>query len=829
MEFRILGPVSAERDGHPVPLDGAKQRATLAVLLLAQGGLVTDERLTTLLWGWDPPATSTRQLYTYVSRLRTRLGPGPHLTRRGSGYRMDLAGATLDWHTFRELADAGRDHLRAGRFADAERSLAEALGLWHGPALGDVTEQLAQAEGPRLEEARLAALEEHTEAALALGRHDDLVPALTGHVRSHPLRERLRGQLMTALHRGGRQADALSVYDEGRRLLTTDLGIDPGPALRTLHQQILTGTVPHPEAPERPTTHITAPPATATAAPGETPTAEPTPGPDAAVGSGVGLAVAAGSGVGLGAAAGSGSGLGAATGSEVRLGTGALAGPGVVGAGPGAAAAASRAVAGGAPASAVSGPAATPAGDTRACPPAPATAHAATPARLYPAPGSTMPTADGTTAPPTTEAIRPMAATATDDTATRALHYPEARGVPDPPAVAPHDPVAPPVPQPSATAITRPASTVPHPPAAPHPPATTPPGTPARVIPALLPAPPVDFVGRGAEVREVMDALRGRYDVVVAGAPGTGTSALALRVGDVCRGEFPDGQLYADLRTGDGGRREAGEVLDWFLRALGADGDRLPDGVDDRARLFRALVADRRMLIVLDNAADDTQVRPLLPGGGPSRTVVTGTHPTLASLGAVRLVRLGPMAPAEAAELLASVAGAERLAAEPEATLRVAEFCDRLPLALRIAGVRLVTRPHWPVARLADRLAPEEYRLDELRIGALDLGTALRTALHALTPAAAEALGVLAATGPSRLTARDAAALLDLTPRHAEDLLEELTDARLLTASPKGDEAGSAPHGEPCYRLMPLVRLYARQHCPTAARHRPHDRHTAAA
>src|SRR5690349_4434664 len=142
MEFRILGPVSAERDGHPVPLDGAKQRATLAVLLLARGGLVTDERLTTLLWGWDPPATSTRQLYTYVSRLRTRLGPGLRLVRHGNGYRMDPGGAGLDWHTFRELADAGRDQLRAGRFADAERSLAEALALWHGPALGDVTEQL---------------------------------------------------------------------------------------------------------------------------------------------------------------------------------------------------------------------------------------------------------------------------------------------------------------------------------------------------------------------------------------------------------------------------------------------------------------------------------------------------------------------------------------------------------------------------------------------------------------------------------------------------------------------------------------------------------------
>jgi hypothetical protein len=349
-------------------------------------------------------------------------------------------------------------------------------------------------------------------------------------------------------------------------------------------------------------------------------------------------------------------------------------------------------------------------------------------------------------------------------------------------------------------------------------------------VPALLPSAPVDFVGRGPVVEEVIAVLRAGYDVVVAGPPGAGTSALALRAAQVCRGDFPDGQLYADLRAGDGGRRAAREVLGWFLRALGADGDRLPEGVDDRAQLFRTLVADRRLLIVLDNAADDTQVRPLLPGGGPSRTLVTGTHPTLASLDAVRLVRLGAMTPAEAAGLLASVAGAERLAAEPVATLRVAEFCDRLPLALRIAGVRLATRPHWPVARLADRLAPEEHRLDELRIGALDIATGLHTALHTLTPAVAEALGVLAATAPSRLTARDAAALLDLTPRHAEDLLEELTDARLLTAS-HPDEAG-AHTGEPRYRLMPLVRLYALRNCPAVSPHcprHPHDRHPAAA
>ncbi|MGW6548003.1 BTAD domain-containing putative transcriptional regulator [Streptomyces massasporeus] len=687
MEFRILGPVSAERDGRSVPLDGAKQRATLAALLLARGRLVTDERLTTLLWGWDPPTTSTRQLYTYVSRLRTRLGPGHGLTRHGSGYRMDPQDAVLDWQTFEELAEAGRADLRAGRFADAERRLAEALALWHGPALGDVTDELAGTEGPRLEEARLTALEDHNEAALALGHHHDLVPALTGHVHHHPLRERLRGQLMTALYRCGRRADALTTYENTRRLLADDLGIDPGPALRTLHHHILTTTLPAPPTEDRPTPPLHTPrprPTTNTqsSTDGQTPvTGRP----------------------------------------SVRRSTTTAQPPGF--------------------------------------------------AQLPPA---DWPSATGQTPPAgrTPGIARPAAGEFA--AAGQALAYVQDTAVPTLPA---------------------PATTPAPPRGAAHPDAS-----------ALLPCAPGDFTGREAEIDEVAGALRARYDVVVTGAPGSGTSALALRVAELCREDFPDGRLYADLRTDDGGRRDTHEILGWFLRALGIAADALPGAADERARLYRAQIARRRVLIVLDNATDDAQVRPLLPGGGPSRTLVTGTHAALASLEAVRLVRLGPMTPAEAAQLLAAQAGTARLAAEPEATGRVAEYCDRLPLALRIAGARLAARPHWPVARLADRLAPKEHRLDELRIGTLDITTGLRTALAGLPARVSEALRVLAAAGLPRLTARDAAALLDLTARDAEDVLEQLTDAHLATAT--------APHDDELrYRLPPLVHLYALRQC----------------
>ncbi|MEU2513371.1 AfsR/SARP family transcriptional regulator [Streptomyces syringium] len=613
MDFKILGPVAAERDGHPVALDGGKQRTALATLLLAHGQVVTDERLTTLLWGWDPPATSTHQLYTYVSRLRTRLGPRHGLRRHGAGYRMDIGDADFDWDTFRSLADAGRADLLAARYADAEHRLGRALALWWGPALADVTEHLARAEGPRMEEARLSALEHHTEAALALGRHHDMVSALTRQVALHPIRERLRGQLMTALFRCGRQADALAVYEAGRRVLADDLGIDPGPELRALHQDVLTGTLPPPAAPERERVTTAAPPGT---------------------------------------------------------------------------------------------------------------------------PAATV-------------------------------------------ASAPH----------------------------PQPPAG---GGWQGLVPAMLPAAPGDFTGRRAETDEVLTALREHQDAVITGAPGTGKSALALWAAEHCRADFPHGGLYADLRTATGAPRDPAEVLGWFLRALGTAPDQLPGTLDERVQLYRTLLAGRRALVVLDNAHDDSQVRPLLPGGGGSRTVVTGVRSPLASLEGTRLVRLGPMSPGEAVGLLTAVAGPGRPGpAAPEVLSRIAELCDRLPLALRIAATRMAARPHWSAARFADRLAPEGRRLDELRFGSLDIRTGLSAALDRLDPAARDGLGILAAAGMRALTASDAAALLDTGPDDAEELLERLADARLLEVCGADGDAWLR------YRFMPLVRLFAQeQHVP---------------
>ncbi|MET9607005.1 ATP-binding protein, partial [Streptomyces sp. NPDC006512] len=381
-----------------------------------------------------------------------------------------------------------------------------------------------------------------------------------------------------------------------------------------------------------------------------------------------------------------------------------------------------------------------------------------------------------------------------------------ASAAPTPPATSP------PVAEALATAPAGPAAAVSPPATATPPPTATPPARapqdPSFPPPHGCPAAPGDFTGREAALQEVLAVLAAGQDVVVSGAPGTGKSALALRAAEHARPAFPDGQLYADLRDAIGMPRPPRQVLGWFLRALGVHEHRIPDGIDERTALYRTLLVGRRMLVVLDNAADDTQVRSLLPGGGDSRTVVTGIRPALAGLAGTRLVRLGPMTPAEATRFLARITGPDRLSADPESVARVAEYCDRLPLALRIAAARLADRPHWPVARLADRLATEDRRLAELRIGSLDLADAMRPALDGLDGPTAAALDALAATAPRILTPADAAAVLDLPYQEAEDVLDRLADARLLEPGPHTD--GAVPR----YRLPSLVRLFARTRVP---------------
>jgi DNA-binding SARP family transcriptional activator len=236
VEFRILGPLEVVERGRRLTLGGSRQRAVLALLLTRANEVVSTDRLTDELWGRQPPRTAANALQYHVSQLRKTLAPSEAIITRDPGYLIRVAPDELDLLRFEWfVAEAQEAPPKL-----AARLLRDALGLWRGPALADLAhEPFAQAEIIRLEELRLAALERRIEADLVLGRSTELIGELEALVHEHPLREALRGQLMLALYHSGRQAEALDVYRETRRLLVSELGIEPGPALHGLEQAIL--------------------------------------------------------------------------------------------------------------------------------------------------------------------------------------------------------------------------------------------------------------------------------------------------------------------------------------------------------------------------------------------------------------------------------------------------------------------------------------------------------------------------------------------------------------------------------------------------------------
>jgi DNA-binding SARP family transcriptional activator len=233
MEFRILGPLEVEEAGQLLPLGGTKQRALLALLLLRANEVVSRDRLIDELWGGSPPDSGKTALQVHVSQLRKALGRDLILTQP-PGYLIRVSDGELDLHRFEQLVAAAR----AEEPVQAARLLREGLALWRGAPLAELGESFAPAERA-LEEQRLAALEQRIDADLALGRHAELVSELERLVTQEPLRERLRGQLMLALYRCGRQSAALEVYRSGRRLLDEELGLQPDDELQRLEKAIL--------------------------------------------------------------------------------------------------------------------------------------------------------------------------------------------------------------------------------------------------------------------------------------------------------------------------------------------------------------------------------------------------------------------------------------------------------------------------------------------------------------------------------------------------------------------------------------------------------------
>ncbi|MBF9133219.1 winged helix-turn-helix domain-containing protein [Plantactinospora sp. S1510] len=331
---------------------------------------------------------------------------------------------------------------------------------------------------------------------------------------------------------------------------------------------------------------------------------------------------------------------------------------------------------------------------------------------------------------------------------------------------------------------------------------------PAVPVPIQAPAPVPDFTGRAEELRRVREVLVPSVDwvarpsapvCVIAGLAGTGKTALALVAAEQLGPAFPDGQLYADLRGRSDQPAAAGEVLVRFLHGLGVSEDRVRGDDESAAALLRSVLADRRVLIVLDDARDAAQVRPLLPGRGGSRVLVTARNRLVALEGA-RRIDVTTLDTREALDLLAAIVPPARTGGDRIAALEVVSACGHLPLALRIAGVRLTTRARSTVADLSRRLADPRRRLDELRVGDLDLRSAFRSSVDQLPAPAARAFRLLALAPEPLLGLAAAAALLDRPTTVVDEELQQLADLSLLVGVGPGQ-----------FRLHELLRLYGRE------------------
>lgn len=329
----------------------------------------------------------------------------------------------------------------------------------------------------------------------------------------------------------------------------------------------------------------------------------------------------------------------------------------------------------------------------------------------------------------------------------------------------------------------------------------------------LLPTDIGDFTGRSAEVGQIRRHLTGAAAggsspavpvAVITGKPGVGKTSIAVHAAHGITDQFPGGHLFADLRGRTTHPVSPRQVLEHFLRLLGVPGSRVPADLDRRVEVYRNVLAERRMLVVLDDAADEHQACPLLPGTGRSAVIITSRR-WLTGLPAAVHVEADIFDRDTSVELLAGIVGAARVRAEPGEAARVATYCGNLPLALRIAGARLSARPHWSVRQLAERLADERHRLDELRHGSMGVRPGISMSYNGARAEARRVFRLLALLDQPSFAGWQGAALANQPVREAEDLLDDLVGAQLIEVTCPGAGAHTR------YRFHDLTRVFARE------------------
>jgi DNA-binding SARP family transcriptional activator len=594
VKFRVLGPLEVVAGSERVELGGPRQEIVVATLLISANRVVTMDRLLEAIYGEELPPTCRSQAQISISSLRRLFASrsrDPVISTRAHGYVIEVDSGRLDSQRFEELVAAARVARDANNLDVAVAKYRDALRLWRGPALNGIDSQLVRAAAIRLDEQRITTNEDRLKLELDLGRHHELVVELTELVEESPLRERLRGQLMLALYRCDRTAEALHVYRQARRTMLDELGIEPSKRLQQLEHAILISD-PVLELAER-----------------------------------------------------------------IK--------------------------------------------------------------------------------------IQPV----------------------------------------------------------------------KQRIPSLLPTDIADFTGRTEEISQIRQLLLhapGEKDrlavpvVVIVGQGGIGKTSIAVHASHGLADHFPDGQLFADFHGGASHPVGPTWVLGRFLRALGVPAPQIPEGLDERAEVYRNLIANRKVLVVLDDAAGESQVLPLLPGSGDAAVIITSRR-RLAGLAGATHIEVNAFDADKSLELLARIAGTERVKTQSAEAAAVAEHCGHLPLALRIAGARLSARPHWSVAQLVERLADETRRLDELRHGDMGIRPGISLTYESVSGSARQLFRRLAILELPLFSGWLSVVLLDQPLAHAEDALDELINARLIETT----GSGSGVHSQ--YRFHDLIRVFARE------------------